>query len=125
MGQRIRVLPSSTSFPQRELHLSSLLHCPALPVTTSLGDGSNAGFTCIFQVCCCGLSGCYGDYFDVRVTFWCPICSPSSGSSSYINTIQLSPGKGWHIENSEDNEARTPRSPAGSARPLKAAHSSV
>lgn len=39
--------------------------------------------------------------------------------------MQLFPGKGWQIENSEDNEARTPRSPAGSASPLKAAHSQL
>lgn len=122
MGQKIRVPPSPTSFPQRELHLSSLLHCPAFEVM-SLGDGSSAGFTYIFQVCCCGLAGCHQGYFGIRVTFWCPICSPSPGSSSYMNTMQLFLGKGWQVENSEDNEAKTPCSPAGSASPLKAAHS--
>lgn len=106
MGQRIRVPPSCT-----ELHLSSQLHCPPFPVTTSLGDGSSAGFTSIFQVCCCGFAGCHQGYFDDWVAFRCPICSPSPGSGGYINTTQLFPGKGWQIENSEDNEARTPRHP--------------
>lgn len=123
MGQRIQVLPSTISSPQCECHLSSLSHCPALPVTTSLGDGSSAGFIPIFQVCCCGLVGCHWGYFDVM--FWCPICSPSPGSSSYINTMQLFPGKDWQIKNSEDNEARTPLFPAGSASPLTAAHLQV
>ena len=118
MGQRIRAPPSSTPFPQHELHLSSLLHCPSLPVT-SLGDGSSAGFMCIFQVFCCGLAGCHQGYFGVRVMFRCPICSPSPGSSSYLNTMQLFLGKGWQIENSEHNEARTP---AGSATSLQATH---
>lgn len=123
MGQRIQVPPSTISSLQCECHLSSLPHCPALPVTTFLGDGSSAGFTSIFQVCCCGSAGCRWGYFDIM--FRCPICSPSPGSSSYINTMQLFPGKGWQIENSEDNEARTPLFPAGSASPLTAAHSQV
>lgn len=57
----------------------------SLPVTTSLGDGSSAAFMYSFQVCCHGLAGCYQGYFDIQVMFWCLICSPSPGSSSYIN----------------------------------------
>lgn len=122
MGHRIQSNSSSTSFPQCELHLSSLHHCPALPVTMSLGDSSRGGFTYIFDICCCGLAGCHEGYFDVM--FQCPICSPSPASSSYINTMELFPGKGCQIENSEYNEAGT-HSPTSSASPMKAAHTAL